>query len=415
MLLTYAGGLFAGAKLIEHKITNVNSGEIYTLGNIITVFFTLLNSFQCIGMLNSPMNAITKGRVSAATIFAILDQKPGIKQKDTTKITPESLKGDIEFKNVKFNYPSRPKVKVLDGIDLKIPQGKKIALVGHTGCGKSTIIQLIERFYDPDQGQVLIDGKNLSEYNLHGFRKFVGYVGQEPVLFSMSIKANLLLAKEDATDEQLETALKQANAWLFVQKLEDQWDTYVGPGGSQLSGGQKQRIAIARAILLNPSILLLDESTSALDRKNEREIQETLDHFSKNRTTVTIAHRLATIKNSDLIYCLQDGKIAESGPHDDLIKIPDGVYAKLIEHQFGESKKKDRRTTKDGFEKVDQISDSSSNSEDPENVDSPTPIATASQNPADPFPKSLASQSQKKIAHPGAEAPILEKNRASKS
>jgi ATP-binding cassette subfamily B (MDR/TAP) protein 1 len=181
MLLTYAGGFYAGAKLIEHKITNINSGEIYTLSNIITVFFTLLTSFQCIGMINSPMNAITKGRVSAATIFAILDQKPGIKQKDPKKITPESLKGDIEFRNVKFNYPSRPKVKVLDGINLKIPQGKKIALVGHTGCGKSTIIQLIERFYDPDQGQVLIDGINLSEYNLHGFRKFVGYVGQEPV------------------------------------------------------------------------------------------------------------------------------------------------------------------------------------------------------------------------------------------
>lgn len=232
----------------------------------------------------------------------------------------------------------------------------------------------------------------------------------------MSIKANLLLAKEDATDEQLEIALKQANAWPFVQKLEDQWDTYVGPGGSQLSGGQKQRIAIARAILLNPSILLLDESTSALDRKNEREIQETLDQFSKNRTTVTIAHRLATIKNSDLIYCLKDGKIAEFGPHDDLIKIPDGVYAKLIEHQFGETKK--RRTNKDGFEKPDAISGEESESsepENPENDENNPPVDTASKNHLDLVEKSLKSQSQKKINHSGGQTPQMAKNRASKS
>ena len=188
------------------------------------------------------------------------------------------------------------------------------------------MIQLLERFYDPDSGTVEIDGINIRDYNLKGLRNKIGYVCQEPVLFAMSIKENLLLVKPEASETEIIESLKQANAYDFIQKLEKGINTFVGSGGSQLSGGQKQRIAIARAILLDPPILLLDESTSALDRKNEREIQETLDKFSENRTTITIAHRLSTIKNSHVIFVINQGFVVEQGSHEDLMAKTGGAY-----------------------------------------------------------------------------------------
>jgi ATP-binding cassette subfamily B (MDR/TAP) protein 1 len=230
-----------------------------------------------------------------------------------------------------------------------------VALVGETGCGKSTTVQLIERFYDPEAGSVSIDGKDLKSYNLTALRKFIGYVGQEPVLFAMSIRDNLLLAKPDAKDSELIDALKKANAYHFVQNLENKIDTYVGSGGSQLSGGQKQRISIARSILQDPKILLLDEATSALDRKNEREIQETLEKFSNGRTTVTIAHRLSTIINSDIIFVLEKGRVVEQGTHQSLIE-KNGIYAKLVRFQLdGQSL--------DSINKPDQATDVQMNAE----------------------------------------------------
>lgn len=229
-------------------------------------------------------------------------------------------------------------------------------------------MQLIERFYDPDQGLIKFDDIDVKEYNLAQLRKTVGYVGQEPVLFAMSIKKNLLLGKSDATDQEMEEALKKVNAWEFVNDLEKKMDTYVGVSGGQLSGGQKQRIAIARAILLNPKILLLDESTSALDRKNEREIQQALDEFSKDRTTVTIAHRLQTIKNSDIIFVLDSGKVVEQGSHTELMNIgSNGFYYKLVQNQFGGDHEEQNEEEEEEEENNDKNSD---------NIESPSRYPT---------------------------------------
>lgn len=235
---------------------------------------------------------------------------------------------------MRFSYPTRKSKIILNNLSFKIKAGQKAAFVGETGCGKSTTIQLVERYYEADQGQVMIDGLNIKDYNLTSLRRQFGYVGQEPVLFAMTIKENLKIAKPDATDKEMENALKMANAWDFVQQLEQKIDTYVGSGGSQLSGGQKQRIAIARSALQNPHILLFDESTSALDRQNEREIQATLDNFAKGRTSITIAHRLSTIINSDVIFVLDKGSVVESGTHDELLALK-GAYAKLVGSQLG--------------------------------------------------------------------------------
>ena len=191
ILLDYSLGFYIGSKLIENGYTNPNTGELYTMSDIVTTFFAVVIGCQSFGMAQPSISAILKGRESAATIYKIINMKPTIHQKDETKISPKSVRGEIEFKNVKFNYPTRPNIKVLENFNMKIPSGKKIALVGGTGCGKSTCIQLLERFYDPLEGEVLIDGIDLKSYNLTSLRKYIGYVGQEPVLFSMSIKENL--------------------------------------------------------------------------------------------------------------------------------------------------------------------------------------------------------------------------------
>jgi len=218
-------------------------------------------------------------------------------------------------------------------MSLTIEPNKKTALVGESGSGKSTTVQLLQRFYDPIDGEIQLDGKNLSGLNLKWWRSQMSYVGQEPVLFSKSIRDNLALAKDNVTEEEMIAALKKANAHEFVMHLEKGLDTFVGGSGGQLSGGQKQRIAIARAIIKDAPILLLDEATSALDRKNEKEIQETLDSISKDRTTIVIAHRLSTVKNADKIFLLGSGELLESGTHDELIK-KEGKYYNLQKAQL---------------------------------------------------------------------------------
>ena len=318
---------------MQEKYDNPNFGEHYKIRDIVIVFFGIMTAFFGFGNLPTPLQVVNKGREAAHSIYEILEEVPKIKEDQESHFKPLQIHGHIEFRNIQFSYPTHSNVRVLNDINMKIVPGQKVAFVGETGCGKSTLLQLIERFYDPTSGEVKIDGKNLKDYNLKAVRQFIGFVGQEPVLFAMSVKENLLLAKRDATDKEIQAALEKANAWEFVQGLEKKLDTYVGMGGCQLSGGQKQRIAIARAILQNPSILLLDESTSALDRKNEKQIQDTLDNFSKDRTTITIAHRLSTIKNSDVIFILDGGAVKEFGSHEELMQNVGGPYYNYVKKQ----------------------------------------------------------------------------------
>lgn len=333
MTASFGLNYWLGAILVEKSVYNGNVGRAYNVKDVITVFFAIVNGGFALGQTSPALKGIGMGRGAAAAIYSIIERVSQIPLNNPNGEQPVKVEGEIEFRNVHFSYPSRPDSKVLRGLNMTIPKGKKVALVGETGCGKSTTIQMIERYYDPLEGDVLIDGKNIKDYNMTGLRKFIGYVGQEPVLFATTIRENLLVAKPTATETEIVDALKKANAYGFIEQLEKKLDTYVGSGGSQLSGGQKQRISIARSILQDPTILLLDEATSALDHRNEREIQETLDKFARNRTTVTIAHRLSTVINSDIIFVFDKGVVVEQGTHEDLIQ-KDGIYTKLVTIQL---------------------------------------------------------------------------------
>ena len=244
------------------------------------------------------------------------------------------LKGNVSFNNVHFNYPSRPEVEVLSGINLKVSVGEKIALVGQSGSGKSTIVRLLMRFYHLNSGSIEIDGKNLEEYPVGDYRHNLGVVPQEVILFGGSIKENLLYGKPDATDAEIEAAADKANCLEFISKFPEGFDTLVGERGVKLSGGQKQRIAIARTILKDPVVLLLDEATSSLDAESERVVQEAMDVLMEGRTSIIIAHRLSTIRDVDRIYVMNEGDIVEEGTHDQLVEIESGYYRKLAKLQF---------------------------------------------------------------------------------
>ncbi|KAL1566490.1 ABC-type xenobiotic transporter [Salvia divinorum] len=236
-------------------------------------------------------------------------------------------------KCVTFSYPTRPKELIFDSFSLFIPNGTTVALVGVSGSGKSTVISLIERFYDPVSGELLIDGTDLREFKLKWIRSKIGLVSQEPLLFNASIKDNIVYGKDEATSDQIRAAADLANAKDFIDKLPQGMDTLIGERGVQLSGGQKQKVAIARAIIKDPRILLLDEATSALDADSERVVQEALEKIMMNRTTVIVAHRLSTIRNANMITVLHQGKLVEKGTHAELLKDPWGVYSNLIRSQ----------------------------------------------------------------------------------
>jgi ATP-binding cassette subfamily B (MDR/TAP) protein 1 len=237
----------------------------------------------------------------------------------------------IMFRDVWFSYPSRPDVDIFRGLNLSVFPGESLALVGPSGHGKSTTVQLIERFYDPNAGSVELDGVDLREINVAWLREQFALVSQEPVLFDTSVKENIRLSRPDATMEEIESAARQANAYDFIVSFPDGFDTQVGEGGAAVSGGQKQRIAIARALLRRPRILLLDEATSALDSKSEEVVQKALDDImtSKSLTTIVIAHRLSTVQKCDRIAVVAEGKVREIGTHDELMAIPDGRYRRM--------------------------------------------------------------------------------------
>ncbi|GAA5842598.1 hypothetical protein JCM9279_003631 [Rhodotorula babjevae] len=290
--------------------------------------------------------SIQAGQVPDASSFfgasraflALEDSVPDIDAEDTSgkAFDLAAAKGHIRFENVHFRYPTRPHVPVLRGLDVEIKPGQFCAFVGASGCGKSTAIQLITRFYDPLGGRVLVDGQDISELNVQSYRQSIALVSQEPTLYAGSIRYNVALGAyippEQVTQEQIEQACKDANIHDLIVSLPDGYDTDVGGKGTMLSGGQKQRIAIARALIRNPKILLLDEATSALDSESERVVQTALDEAAKNRTTIAIAHRLSTIQNADVIFVLKDGRVAERGTHSQLLS-QRGLYFELVEQQ----------------------------------------------------------------------------------
>lgn len=244
------------------------------------------------------------------------------------------IDGRIEFKDVKFNYPSRPDVDVLKGVTLTVKPGGKIALVGQSGSGKSTIAQLLMRFYDSLSGDILIDGNSIYNMDLINLRNLIGVVPQEVLLFGGTILENISYGKPDATKEEIISAAEKSNCMEFIDQFPEGLDTVIGERGVKLSGGQRQRVAIARAILKDPAILILDEATSSLDANSEKIVQEALDILMEGRTSIVIAHRLATIKSVDCIYVLEDGEIIEQGDHDHLINLPQGRYSQLANLQF---------------------------------------------------------------------------------
>lgn len=252
---------------------------------------------------------------------------------DKKGIEPLGAEGNIRFEQVHFQYPTRLDVPVLKGLDLELKAGEKIALVGPSGAGKSTVMQLLQRFYSWESGSIFLDGKDINSYDLKAFRNIFAIVPQEVILFGGSIKENILYGKPEATEEELIEAAKKANAWEFISKFPEGLDTLVGERGVKLSGGQKQRLAIARAILKDPLILLLDEATSALDAESEKLVQDALDVLMEGRTSIIIAHRLATIRDVDCIYVIEDGKVVESGRHNVLVE-KEGLYSQLASLQF---------------------------------------------------------------------------------
>ena len=246
------------------------------------------------------------------------------------------FKGNIAFDAIGFHYPTRPEVEVLQGLSFQIQSGEKVALVGPSGAGKSTIIQLLLRFYESTTGQIRIDGQPLNHWELASLRSKIGIVPQEVLLFGGSIRENIGYAKPGATEDEIITAAKKANAWQFISQFPEGLDTLVGERGIKLSGGQRQRVAIARAILKDPAILILDEATSSLDAESESLVQEALNELMKGRTTLIIAHRLATIRKVDRIYVLAGGKIVEQGNHQELVQDAAGIYANLVRLQFAD-------------------------------------------------------------------------------
>ena len=283
--------------------------------------------------LSSFYSELMKGVGAASRLFELQDREPTISPTSGTPVN--TARGPITFKNVTFSYPTRPAVKIFRDLDFTIPQGSNVAVVGPSGGGKSTIASLILRFYVPTEGEILINGKDISSMNVKSLRRRVGLVSQEPVLFSGSIAENIAYGKPNATRQEIMRAARQANC-QFISDFPDGLDTSVGARGTQLSGGQKQRIAIARALVKDPDILILDEATSALDAESETLVNEALNSLLKgSNTTISIAHRLSTIKRSDTIICLgSDGRVAEMGSYKDLSTRPDGAFTKLMEWQM---------------------------------------------------------------------------------
>ncbi|HOE38503.1 MAG TPA: ABC transporter ATP-binding protein [Bacteroidales bacterium] len=319
VIMWYGGTLILGDKALLSPAALISYLVIFS--QIISPAKTLSSSWF----------NIKKAMASVDRVNDILDQtNPIVEKQGATEIT--EFKNSIEFKNVNFSYTED--IPVLKNINLKIQKGQTVAIVGQSGSGKSTMVDLIPRFYDILEGEILIDGINIKDYKLSNLRELIGYVHQTPILFNDSIANNIAFGKQHVSQKNIEEAAKVANAHDFILESENQYNTNIGDGGCKLSGGQRQRLSIARAVLKNPPILILDEATSALDTESENLVQEALDNLMQNRTSIVIAHRLSTIKRADLICVLHEGQIVETGKHEELIA-KKGMYYKLNNIQNG--------------------------------------------------------------------------------
>ena len=325
-------------------------------------FSNMVGFLTFIMMFSLHVQFIELGLEASSDYFSLYERRPQMDLTHSIEKPPlTDIRGRIEFKNVNFYYQTdNNKRLILKGMNLNFEEGKKIALIGHSGCGKTTTVNLIERFYDVTEGEILLDGIDIRNYDIQYLRNLIGYVEQEPVLFNRTIRENIIFGREKYIKEKgedvellIKNACDEAYVSEYINTLPNGLDYIVGLKGSKLSGGQKQRIAIARALVIKPKILILDEATSALDNKSEQIVQKAIDNISKmNVTTIIIAHRLSTIKNSDIIYAIKDGKVYESGTHEELLQ-KGGYYADMIRSQLikdeldNENKKEDyiRRIT----------------------------------------------------------------------
>jgi len=289
------------------------------------IFSQVLNPAKAI---SNAVTAINKGLASAIRVFDLIDTKPEIKEKENA-IAIDEFKKSIKYENVFFSYGQE---EVLSNVNLEIVKGEIVALVGPSGGGKSTLADLLPRFYDVKTGKILIDGKPIDEYKVDDLRKLMGIVTQESILFNDSIRSNIAFGLDDISDSKITEAAKVANAHEFIMDTPDGYNSLVGERGTKLSGGQRQRLSIARAILKDPDILILDEATSALDSESEKLVQQALTNLMKNRTSIVIAHRLSTIQNANKIIVIDKGKIVDIGTHE-YLSSKEGIYRRLLKMQ----------------------------------------------------------------------------------
>ncbi|KAJ7135203.1 P-loop containing nucleoside triphosphate hydrolase protein [Mycena crocata] len=329
------------ALAFSYGVTLVNRNQI-DAGTVVTVFMAVMEGTFMLVVLGAESQSIILGMGAAGKLFATIDRVPPIDSSDPGGLKPDSVAGALTLEKVRFTYPSRPDVPVLKDVVLDFPAGKTTALVGGSGSGKSTVLALVERFYDPGAGTVRLDGVDVRELNIRWLRAQIGMVSQEPVLFNATVRENVAYgllnsrfehASEEEKDSRIRAACVTANADGFIQRLPRGYDTLLGERGFLISGGQKQRIAIARAVVGDPRILLLDEATSALDTQAEGAVQAALDNARAGRTTITIAHRLSTVKDADRIYVMGEGSVLEHGTHNELLGRDGSVYAQLVEAQ----------------------------------------------------------------------------------
>jgi len=323
--------------VVWYGITLTIKGEVEGVGDLIS--FVLYTTFigASFGGIAEMYAQIQKAVGATERVFELLEETPeDIKGNEKTAAI-EKIKGNVSFKNVAFNYPSRKEIQVLKNVNFTAEFGQKIAIVGPSGAGKSTISSLLLRFYDINSGEINVDGKNIYDYDLESLRGNMSIVPQDVILFGGTIRENIAYGKPNATNEEIIEAAKQANAFNFVDGFPEKFETLVGERGVKLSGGQRQRIAIARALLKNPSILILDEATSSLDSESEKLVQEALEVLMEGRTSIIIAHRLSTIRNADKILVLDNGEITEEGTHQELINLENGIYKNLSNLQFSNS------------------------------------------------------------------------------